>query len=45
LIILIILWKLLIMQFSLTSCLFIPLWSRYPPQYPAFKHPKPLFLP
>jgi hypothetical protein len=32
--------KLLIMQFSPTSCLFTPLWSKYSPQ-----HPQSTFLP
>jgi hypothetical protein len=27
------------MQFSPTSCLFIPLWSKYSPQHPVLKHP------
>jgi hypothetical protein len=27
--------KLLIMQFSPTSCHFIPLWSKYSPQHPV----------
>jgi hypothetical protein len=30
--------KLLIMQFSPTSCLFIPLWFKYSPQHPVLKH-------
>jgi hypothetical protein len=28
------------MQFSPTSCLFIPLWSKYSPQQPVLKHPQ-----
>jgi hypothetical protein len=36
--------KLLIMQFPLISCHFIPLWSNYPPQHPVLKHPKCLFV-
>jgi hypothetical protein len=32
--------KLLIMQFSATSCLFIPLWSKYSPQHPVLKQPQ-----
>jgi hypothetical protein len=32
--------KFLIMQFSPTSCHFIPLWSKYSPQHPIFKHPQ-----
>jgi hypothetical protein len=35
--------KLLIMQFSPTSCHFIPLWSKYSPQHPVFKHPQSTF--
>jgi hypothetical protein len=31
--------KLLIMQFSPTSCNFIPLRSKYSPQHPVLKHP------
>jgi hypothetical protein len=31
--------KLLIMQFSPTSCHFIPLWYKYSPQHPVLKHP------
>jgi hypothetical protein len=30
--------KLLITQFSPTSCLFIPLWSKYSPRRPVLKH-------
>jgi hypothetical protein len=37
--------KLIIMQFSPTSCLIIPLWSKYSPQHPVVKHPQSLFLP
>jgi hypothetical protein len=36
--------KLLIMQFSPSSCRFIPLQSKYP-QHPVLKHPQPMFLP
>jgi hypothetical protein len=32
--------KLLIMQFSPTSCHFIPLRSKYSPQHPVLKHPQ-----
>jgi hypothetical protein len=32
--------KLLIMQFSPTSCHFIPLRSKYCPQHPVLKHPQ-----
>jgi hypothetical protein len=28
------------MQFSQFSCHFIALWSKYPPQHPAFNHPQ-----
>jgi hypothetical protein len=35
--------KLLIMQFSLTSCHFVRLWSKYP-QHPVLKHPQSVFL-
>jgi hypothetical protein len=37
--------KLLIMQFSLTSCHFIPLWSKYSSQRTVLKHPQCVFLP
>jgi hypothetical protein len=30
--------KLLVMQFSSTSCHFISLWSKYSPQHPVIKH-------
>jgi hypothetical protein len=36
--------KLLIMQFSLTSCHFISLQSRYSPQHSVLKHPQSMFL-
>jgi hypothetical protein len=32
--------QLLIMQFSLTSCHFIPLRSKYSPKHPVFKYPQ-----
>jgi hypothetical protein len=32
------------MQSSPTSCLFIPLWSKYSPQHPVLKHPQSMFL-
>jgi hypothetical protein len=32
--------QLLIMQFSPTSCHFIPLWSKYSPKHPVFKYPQ-----
>jgi hypothetical protein len=34
--------KLLIMQFSPNSCLFIPLWPKYSPQHPVLKYVCPL---
>jgi hypothetical protein len=34
--------KLLIMQFSPTSCHFIPLWSKYSPRHPVLKYVSPL---
>jgi hypothetical protein len=37
--------KLLIMQFSPTSCHFISLLSKYSPQHPVLKHPQSLFRP
>jgi hypothetical protein len=37
--------KLLVMQFSPTSCHFIPLWSKYSPHHPVLKHPQSTFLP
>jgi hypothetical protein len=37
--------KLLIMQFSPNSSLFIPPWSKYSPQHPVLKHPQSMFLP
>jgi hypothetical protein len=37
--------KLLIMQFSPTSCHFIPLRSKYSPQHSVLKHPQSMFLP
>jgi hypothetical protein len=36
--------KLLIMQFSPTSCHFISLQSKYSPQYPVLRHPQSMFL-
>jgi hypothetical protein len=33
--------QLFVMQFSLPSRHFIPLWSKYPPQHPVLKHPQP----
>jgi putative component of membrane protein insertase Oxa1/YidC/SpoIIIJ protein YidD len=36
--------KLLILQFSPTSCHFIPLCSKYS-QHPVIKHPQSMFLP
>jgi hypothetical protein len=35
--------KLLIMQFSPTSCHFISLWSKYSRQHPVLKHPQSMF--
>jgi hypothetical protein len=35
--------KLLIMQFSQTSCHFISLRSKYSPQHPVLKHPQSMF--
>jgi hypothetical protein len=37
--------KLLIMQFSPTSCHFIPLRSKYSPEHSVLKHPQSMFLP
>jgi hypothetical protein len=37
--------KLLIMQFSPTSCHFISLQSKHFPQHPVLKHPQSIFLP
>jgi hypothetical protein len=37
--------KLIIMQFSPTSCHFISPRSAYCPQYPVLKHPQSMFLP
>jgi hypothetical protein len=37
--------KLLIMQFSPTSCHFISLRSKYSPQHPVLKHPQSMFPP
>jgi hypothetical protein len=37
--------KLLIMQFSPTSCHFISLRSKYSPQHPVLKHPQSILLP
>jgi hypothetical protein len=37
--------KLLIRQFSPTSCHFISLRSKYCPQYPVLEHPQSMFLP
>jgi hypothetical protein len=37
--------KLLLMQFSPTSCHFISLLSKYSPQHPVLKHPQSMFLP
>jgi hypothetical protein len=36
--------KLLIMQFSPTSCHLISLPSNYSPQYPVLKNPQSMFL-
>jgi hypothetical protein len=36
--------KLLILQFSPTSCNFIPLLSKYFPQYPILKYPQFMIL-
>jgi hypothetical protein len=36
--------KLLIMQFSLASCYFIPLRSKYSHEHPVLKHPQSMFL-
>jgi hypothetical protein len=33
------------MRFSPASCLFIPLSSKYSPQYPVLKHPQINILP
>jgi hypothetical protein len=33
------------MQFSLTFCHFISLWSKYSPHHPVPKHPQSMFLP
>jgi hypothetical protein len=35
----------IIMQFSLTSCHFSILWSKYSPQHPILKHPQYILLP
>jgi hypothetical protein len=32
------------MQFSPPSLYSIPLWSKYSPQHPIFKHPQFIFL-
>jgi hypothetical protein len=37
--------KLLIMKFSSVSYYFILLWSKYSPQYPAFKHHQSMVFP
>jgi hypothetical protein len=37
--------KLLIMQFSLSSCHFILLKSKYSPQHHVLKHPQSVLLP
>jgi hypothetical protein len=37
--------KLLIMQFSPTSCHFIPLWSKYSPQHRVRTHLQSVFFP
>jgi hypothetical protein len=37
--------KLLIIQFSPTSCHIISLWPKYSPQHPVLKHPQSMFLP
>jgi hypothetical protein len=36
--------KLLIIQFSPTSCHFVKLWSKRSPQHPVLKHPQSMFL-
>jgi hypothetical protein len=36
--------KLLVLQFSPTSCHFIPLWPKYSPHYPVLKYPQSMFL-
>jgi hypothetical protein len=36
--------KLLIMQFSPTSCYFISLRPKYSPQHPVLKYPQSMFL-
>jgi hypothetical protein len=36
--------KLLIMQFSTTTCHFISLPSKYSPQHPVLKHPQSIFI-
>jgi hypothetical protein len=36
--------KLLIMQFSPTSCHFMSLWPKYSPQHPVLKHPQSILL-
>jgi hypothetical protein len=36
--------KLLIIQFSLTSCHFIIVWSKYSPQHPVLKHAESISL-
>jgi hypothetical protein len=37
--------KLLKLEFSLVSCCFIPLCSKYSPQHPLLKHPHSTFFP
>jgi hypothetical protein len=37
--------KVVIMQFSATSCHLIPLQSRYSPQHLVLKHPQSVFVP
>jgi hypothetical protein len=37
--------ELLNVQICPTSCHFLSLWSKYPPQHPILKHPLSIFLP
>jgi hypothetical protein len=37
--------ELLILQFSPSSCHFIPLWYKYSPKQPVHKHPQSVFFP
>jgi hypothetical protein len=37
--------KVLIMQVSLSSCYFLPLRSKYTPQYPVLTNPQSMFSP